>query len=123
MIPNTKKHKLIKLAKSKRSWGSDPEETSNPFGRSKAEKEQRYMTVCYRIPTTAQYVETIWKDGEIVWERSQGSTFNTAILGGGGRFWWRRKWFNRKLVAIELEFKDVPLRGGAEPNFEIAVRV
>lgn len=123
MIPNTKKHKLVRLTKGKKLWSSEPEETLNPFGKTKGEKEQRYATYCFKVPVTAQYIETIYRDGQIVWERSQGSTYNSAVIGGGGRFVWRRKWFARKIVAIELEFRDVPLKAGKDPAFEISVRV
>lgn len=121
MVPNKKKFKLIKLGKSKKIWSSDPEETYNPFI-TKGTKEQQYVTVCYQIPLAAQYVETIFRDGQAVWERSQGSTYNSAILGGGGRFIWRRKWYNRKIVAIELEFKDVPL-GQKDHDWQVLVRI
>lgn len=130
MQPNVKKHKHIKLGPSKLLWSSEPEETTNPFMVTKKtgrgnNKTQFYGTFCYRVPAAeAKYLETIWRDQEVVWERSQGSTYASAIIGGGGRFVWRRKWYAKKVVAIELEFKDVPLKSAAHvPTFDISVRL
>lgn len=124
MIPNTKKFKLVKLTPSKRIWSSEPEETPNPFGKTKGDKTQQYATYCFKVPLSSQYVETIYRDGHVVWERvASKQNYNSAIIGGGGRFFWRRRWFSRKIVSIEIEFHDIPLKNGKDPLFEISVRV
>ena len=123
MIPNTKKYKLIRLTKSRQLWTSEPEETMNPFGRSKAERRMYYQSAEFELPLDVQHVETIFIDGKAVWERSQGSTYASAILGGGGRFNFRRRWYNRKIVAQSVEFKDVPMRGNKPSVITITARI
>lgn len=130
MKASTKKSKTIRLGHRALAWKSSPEHTVSPWVvvnskfKSAVEKVEDYLTVCYRLPVEALRVDRIAIGGDTLWERSQGSTFNSAVLAGGGRWTFRREWFDRRVVGVNLLIRDLPLaRYGNELPPEVTVTV
>jgi hypothetical protein len=124
MKASTKGLKTVRCNKRALAWESSPEHTVNPWVVTNAkfkapqEKVEDYQTFCFRLPVEALRVERIAIGPDVLWERSQGSTFTSAMLAGGGRWAFRRTWFARKVVGTDIILRDLPLAryGNARPE-------
>lgn len=121
MIPNKKNIKNVKMTKSRKMWNGKVEETRDPFQSPK--KTESLYTVSYKLPVAFEYIDSISKDGKVIWENEIGAHVQTGALGGGGRFWLSRKWFRGELVEVRIEFRDLTFTSAAEPDLIVSIRI
>lgn len=72
----------------------------------KIKAKMRSFTVCYKLPVNTFCLESLVINGVLVYDFA-GEPRRTSVIGGGGRFELRRRFYDGVCVGCELLLKDV----------------
>ena len=114
--------KLVDLnLKNSKNWQTTVLEIDHPHDFKKKVK-QRVFTASYRLPINFLCVANIVINGVVVYDCG-ASPKCSYVIGGGGRFEVRRRFYDGELVAVELLLKDVCCYSSRKPSFKVIVEV
>lgn len=82
----------------------------------------RSFTACYKLPLNTTCITNLCFNGVSVYDFS-GVRRRTAIIGGGGRFEMKRRYYDGQLVSVELILKDVCYYTAKKPVFRVVIEV
>lgn len=84
--------------------------------------KMRSFTVCYKLPINTFCLESLVINGVLVYDYD-GEPRRTSIIGGGGRFEVRRRFYDGVCVSCELLLKDVCYFTNKKPVIKAVVGV
>lgn len=84
--------------------------------------KQRSFTACYHLPINTTAVTNICMNGIAVYDFC-GFPQRTAVIGGGGRFEMKRRYYDGLLVSVELLLKDICYYTKKKPVFRVVIEV
>lgn len=84
----------------------ETEHKITPHFHDKITAQMRSFTVCYKLPIDTFCLESLVINGVLVYDFA-GEPRRTSIIGGGGRFELRRRFYDGEIVQCELLLKDV----------------
>lgn len=116
------KTKLVELnLRSSKLWESQTHELDHPHA-TKIKTKARIYTQCFKLPKAFRTLSTIVCNNIVVYDCGIRPRI-TSVIGGGGRFEVRRRYYDGEVVNCELMLKDVCYYTKKKPVFKIFVEV
>lgn len=84
---------------------------------------QRTFTICYKLPLNTMSLESLMINGVLVYDIGTSAPKRTAVIGGGGRFELRKRFYDGECVACELMLRDVCYYTKKKPTFKCVIGV
>lgn len=110
--------KNLSINKQKKGWSTTPREIVNIHNFKKNTK-LKTITFCTKLPKNFAFLTTIIINGIVAFDQKIGNYKRTSIIGGGGRFEVKRRFFDGEVVEVELLFKDLIYFTNKKPKIEI----
>lgn len=114
--------RTFEITKNK-TWLSTPKLVPNTHGKKFGSDMQIY-TICAKLPTNASHVVSVVVNGVLAYDlKEDQQPLRTSVIGGGGRYELRRRYWDGECVGVEIMFKDIIFFTKKKPTIKIIAAV
>lgn len=111
--------KILEIKPSQKIWKTAVSEHEHPHVCIK--QKQKSYSVAYKLPISFVSVSAIVAGGVVVYKSVDYK--KTSVVGGGGRFEVRRRFYDGALVFVELLLKDMCYYTSKPPALKIFIEI